>query len=176
VKLVHTSIAGVFVVEIEKKEDARGFFARTWDPEEAKKNHLLERFDYACISGNKKKGTLRGMHYQRDPHGETKLVRCTKGTIFDVVIDLRSGSKTYKKWISQELSEENRTALYIPPGCAHGFLTLTENAEVLYMIGGVVNSDAATGVRFDDPVFGVSWPMKPAVISERDAGYPDFQS
>jgi dTDP-4-dehydrorhamnose 3,5-epimerase len=171
-----TSLTGVYVIGIEKHEDDRGFFARTWDPKEVKEQNLIEKFDYSCISGNTKKGTLRGMHFQAQPHRETKLVRCTKGSIFDVVIDLRPESTTFKQWIEEELSDENHKALYIPEGCAHGFLSLTDETEVLYAIAGKFNADAATGVRWNDLAFGIKWLFDPLVISERDAAYPDFIS
>lgn len=173
-KLESTSITGVYTVTLEKAQDERGFFARTWDTETAQAHNLVERFDYTCVSRNKEKGTLRGMHYQRDPHGETKLVRCTQGRILDVVIDLRPDSPTFKKWISQELSSDNHVALYIPTGCVHGFITLEPDTEVLYHIAGAYNQEASTGVRWNDPAFSVTWPMEPTVISERDATYPDF--
>lgn len=173
-KITSTAIEGVFIIEPSMKSDERGFFARTWDPVIAKDNSLLERFDYSCVSGNEKKGTLRGIHYQLPPHGETKLVRCTKGKMFDVVVDLRSKSKTFKKWISEELSQDNHRALYIPIGCAHGFLTLADDTEVLYMITGSFDEAAARGVRWNDPAFAISWPMEPMVLADRDSAFADF--
>lgn len=170
-----TPIPGLFRIDIHPKEDARGFFARTWDPDIAAKHGLIEHFDYHCISGNTVRQTLRGMHWQRQPHGETKLVRCTKGRIFDVALDLRPDSPTFRQWHGEELTAENHRALYIPPGCAHGFLTLEEDTEVLYHIAGAMVSDAAMGARWDDPAFAIHWPEMPAVLSERDATYPDFQ-
>ncbi len=154
--------------------DDRGMFARTWDPAFAKTNNLQERFDYTCISTNVTKHTLRGMHYQRTPHGETKLVRCTKGKMFDVVVDLRPESKTFRQWYGTELTAENHRGLYIPQGCAHGFLTLEPSTEVLYAIAGEYTADAASGVRFDDPAFTIAWPAQPQVISDRDRTYSDF--
>lgn len=174
-KIRAQALSGVFTVDIEPHEDERGLFARTWDSHIAKEHGLQESFDYSCISRNTKKGTLRGMHWQREPHGEVKLVRCTKGNIFDVVIDLRPDSETYKKWASVELSEENHCALYIPPLCAHGFLSLTDESEVLYDIAGSYVPEAAAGVRFDDPSFNIAWPFRPKVFSVRDAEYPDFR-
>lgn len=169
-----TSLAGVYLIDITPHTDERGLFARTWDPAIAKQNGLQEKFDYTCISTNTKKYTLRGMHYQRDPHGEVKLVRCTKGSMFDVVIDLRPDSQTFKQWFGAELSSESHRAMYIPAGCAHGFLTLEDDTEVLYAIANPFVSDASTGVRWDDPALGIKWPTKPVVISDRDAQYPDF--
>jgi dTDP-4-dehydrorhamnose 3,5-epimerase len=173
-KVVETELSGVFVIEIVPHTDERGMFARTWDPEIARKHGLLEYFDYTCISTNMKNHTLRGMHYQVAPHGEVKLVRCTNGKIFDVVIDLRADSPTFKKWVGMELSMDNHRALYIPEGCAHGFLSLAPGAEVLYHIAGKLVPSAAKGVRFDDPAFSIMWPAVPAVTSERDRAFPDF--
>ncbi len=173
-ELKQSKLAGVYVVEVTKQKDDRGFFARTWDPAIAKEHGLRETFDYTCISTNDTKHTLRGMHYQCDPHGEVKLVRCTKGSMFDVVIDLRPDSTTFKQWIAEELSADNHRALYIPEGCAHGFLTLEDDTEVLYHIAHDFVPDAADGIRWDDPAFGIKWPAQPTVISDRDTAYPDF--
>jgi dTDP-4-dehydrorhamnose 3,5-epimerase len=172
--LSDTPIDGLFVATPEFRTDDRGGFARTWDAGMAAQRGLLERFDYTCISTNRALHTLRGMHWQRLPHGETKLVRCTKGAIYDVIVDLRPGSPTFKKWHGEELTAENHRALYVPPGCAHGFLSLTPEAEVLYHIAGAFVPEAAAGARWDDPAFGIRWPAEPAVIAERDAAYPDF--
>lgn len=158
------------------RTDERGAFGRTWDPDVARQHGLTEYFDYTCISTNIARGTLRGMHYQTDPHGEIKLVRCTKGAIFDVAIDLRPESPTFKKWYGAELTAENHQSLYIPQGFAHGFLTLEPDSEVLYYLKHPYVAQAASGVRWDDPAFGIEWPGKPAVIAERDAAYPDFVS
>lgn len=174
-QLSATALAGLYVVDIDKHEDNRGFFARMWDLEVAKNHGLQAQFDYVCISGNTKKHTLRGMHYQKDPHGEVKLVSVTKGKIFDVAIDLRKDSKTFQQWFGVELSSDNHKALYIPSGFAHGFLTLEDDTEVLYHISGECNQTSATGVRFDDPAFDIQWPKNPIVISDRDKAYPDFQ-
>ncbi len=171
-----SSIRGVFLIDPEPRADERGFFARTWDPALANARGLQERFDYTCVSTNIATHTLRGMHYQRDPHGEVKLVRCTRGSIFDVVIDLRPNSATFKRWYGAELSADNHRSLYIPRGCAHGFLTRTAHAEVLYHIAGAFSADAAAGVRFDDPAFGIAWPAAAAVIADRDRRYPDFSA
>lgn len=172
--LSDTSIAGVYLVTPEFRADDRGGFARTWDSGIAAERGVLERFDYTCVSTNRALHTLRGMHYQRLPHGETKLVRCTRGAIYDVILDLRPDSPTFKHWQAEELTADNHRALYVPPGCAHGFLSFTPDAEVLYHIAGAFVPEAASGVRWDDPAFGIVWPAKPAVIAERDATYPDF--
>jgi dTDP-4-dehydrorhamnose 3,5-epimerase len=170
-----TEIAGVWVVEPERFEDDRGFFARTWDVEEFRERGLSDRFVQASISFNRRRGTLRGMHYQAAPHEEAKLVRCTAGAIFDVAIDLRPGSETFTGWTGVDLSEENRRALYVPEGCAHGFLTLTDDVEIAYQISVPHAPEAARGVRFDDPAFAVAWPCEIVVVNERDRTYPDFE-
>jgi dTDP-4-dehydrorhamnose 3,5-epimerase len=168
----HTILSDVFLIDTVPMQDERGFFARTWDSVVAEQHGLLPHFDYMCVSGNTKMHTLRGMHYQKLPHGETKLVRCTKGSIFDVVVDLRSTSPTFRQWISANLSATNHHALYIPAGCAHGFLTLEDHTEVLYGISGAYVPAAAVGLRYDDPRFGIVWPEKPQVIAPRDASFP----
>lgn len=156
----------------EPRGDERGFFARTWCSREFPEHGLRANFDQASISFNEIAGTLRGMHYQVAPHGEVKLVRCTAGAIFDVVVDLRPDSPTYLQWQGEVLSAENRAALYIPEQCAHGFVTLEDKSEVLYEIAGLYEPSAARGVRWNDPALGIRWPREPARMSERDAQYP----
>jgi dTDP-4-dehydrorhamnose 3,5-epimerase len=170
-----TSIGGVVVVEPERFEDERGFFARTWDTSVFEEHGLNGRLVQCSISYNSARGTLRGLHYQVAPREEAKLVRCTAGTVFDVAVDLRMDSETYLGWFGVELSAENRRALFVPEGCAHGFLTLTDDSEVLYQISEVWAPDASRGARWDDPAFGVQWPGDVVVINERDRTYPDFQ-
>jgi dTDP-4-dehydrorhamnose 3,5-epimerase len=167
-------IEGVWTMEIERLEDDRGFFARTWDGAEFVERGLNGRLAQCSISYNRLRGTLRGMHYQAPPHEEAKLVRCTAGAIFDVAVDLRPGSSTYCRWFGVELTAENRSALYVPEGCAHGFVTLTDDAEVAYQITEFYAPSVAAGVRWDDPAFGITWPIEISVINERDASYPDF--
>jgi dTDP-4-dehydrorhamnose 3,5-epimerase len=169
-----TEIDGVWVVEPERFEDERGFFARTWDRREFAELGLSDRLEQASVSFNRRRGTLRGLHYQAAPHEETKLVRCTAGAIFDVAVDLRPSSPTFKGWVGVELSRDNRLSLYIPEGCAHGFLTLTDEAEVAYQISVPHVPEAARGVRFDDDAFGIEWPGEALVINDRDRTYPDF--
>jgi dTDP-4-dehydrorhamnose 3,5-epimerase len=169
-----TTIGGVWIIEPECHEDQRGFFARTWDTDEFAKLGLSARLVQCSISYNRLRGTLRGMHYQAEPHEETKVVRCTAGSIFDVAVDLRPVSPTFCSWFGAELSAENRLALYVPEGCAHGFLTLTDRSEVAYQISEPHAPDAARGVRWDDPAFGIDWPEDVVVINERDRSYPDF--
>jgi dTDP-4-dehydrorhamnose 3,5-epimerase len=169
-----TNIAGVFEIGIEAKHDERGLFARTWCKKEFEEQGLDSRLVQCSLSLNTRKGTLRGMHYQAAPYEEAKLVRCTHGAIYDVVVDLRPQSPTFKRWIAVTLTDQNRRMVYIPAGCAHGFLTLQDNSEVFYQMSQVYNAESARGVRWDDPSFGIDWPEKVQVISERDRTYPDF--
>jgi dTDP-4-dehydrorhamnose 3,5-epimerase len=170
-----TGIGGVWVVEAERLEDERGFFARTWDTDEVAERGLNPKLAQCSISYNRALGTLRGMHYQVAPHEEAKLVRCTAGAIFDVALDLRPESSTVGEWFGIELSAENRRALYVPEGCAHGFLTLDDGCEVHYQISQSYAPEAARGVRWNDPAFAISWPGEVVVINERDRSYPDFR-
>ena len=177
-RFTETPVAGALVVEPEPIEDERGFFARTFSVEEFAARGLDTRVDQCSVSFNARAGTLRGMHYQEAPHGETKLVRCTRGGIYDVALDLRPGSPTYLRWAGVELSADDGRALYIPEGCAHGFQSLADGTEVLYQISTPYVPSAARGVRWDDPAFGIDWPPAPAggrTMSERDAEYPDFE-
>jgi dTDP-4-dehydrorhamnose 3,5-epimerase len=169
-----TKLPGVFEIDLEVKPDERGFFARTWCQEEFAAHGLSARLMQCSLSFNLRKGTLRGMHYQVAPHAESKLVRCTKGGIFDVVLDLRAQSPKFKQWFGAVLTAENRKTMYIPEGCAHGFLTLEERTEVFYQMSELQSRESARGVRFDDPAFRIVWPEKIEVISERDRNYPDF--
>ena len=171
---IETQLKGAFIVELERKEDERGFFARTWCQQEFEQHGLNPRLVQCSISYNQKKGTLRGMHYQVPPHAEAKLVRCTRGAMYDVILDLRPESATFRRWVSVELTEENRKALYVPEGFAHGFQTLTDNTEVLYLMSEFFHPECAQGVRWDDPVFKISWPPGPRIISPKDQEYPDF--
>ena len=170
-----TRIEGVHVIEPERREDERGFFARTWDAGEFATRGLSGRVAQCSISYNRHRGTLRGLHYQAPPHEEAKLVRCTAGAIFDVALDLRPASTTFGDWIGVELSAENRFALYIPEGCAHGFLTLADDSEIVYQMSECHAPDDARGVRWNDPRFGIAWPADVLVINERDRSYPDFE-
>lgn len=170
-----TKLAGVVLVEPERHADDRGFFARTYCEDELRAHDLNPRISQCSISYNTASGTLRGMHYQVEPYGEVKLVRCTMGAIYDVVIDLRRDSETYCQWLAAELTAENRRMLYIPEGFAHGFLTLAEGSEVFYQISEPFRPEAGAGVRWNDPAFGVEWPSEPRVIANRDATYPDYQ-
>lgn len=173
--LIQTRLDGAFIVELERKEDERGFFARAWSRAEFAAWSLNSDLVECSISFNHKKDTLRGMHYQVAPHAEVKLVRCTHGAIYDVVVDLRPSSRTFKQWLAVELTDDNRRALYIPEGFAHGFQTLTDAAEVYYQMTKCHHPESARGVRWDDPAFGIQWP--PAanrIIAARDRAYPDY--
>jgi len=170
-----TKIGGVIEVQLDRKTDERGFFARSWCRTEFEEAGLDSRLVQCSISYNERRGTLRGMHYQAAPFAEVKLVRCTRGAICDVILDLRAESPTFKQWVAVTLSSENRNMVYIPDGCAHGFLTLADDTEVFYQMSEYYHPEAAHGVRWDDPAFGIEWPEKVAVISERDRTLPDFQ-
>jgi len=168
-----TEIAGLVVVELEPFLDERGSFARIWSSEELANQGLTATLAQCSISRNVRAGTLRGLHFQEAPHEEAKLVRCIRGAMFDVAVDLRAGSPTRGQWFGVELSAENGRALYIPEGCAHGFQTLAEDTEVLYLISTPYVPAASAGVRWDDPVLGIAWPDAPTrTISERDAAWP----
>lgn len=169
-----TRIPGVMLVETEAFIDDRGQFARTYDEALFAEAGLPTHWPQCNASWNVRRGTLRGMHFQADPNPEPKLVRCTQGAVFDVAVDLRPDSPAYCGWVGVELSADTRNALYIPPGCAHGFLTLEDGAEVFYQMGESYVPDLARGVRWDDPAFAIDWPFAPVVVGERDAGYPEF--
>jgi dTDP-4-dehydrorhamnose 3,5-epimerase len=170
-----TPLAGVHVLELQPATDPRGFFARTFDAEEFERRGLCRAWAQCSTSYNTAAGTLRGLHYQAEPHAETKLVRVTGGAIFDVVVDLRRDSPTFRRWFGVELSADNRKQLYIPPGFAHGFQTLTPGAEVLYQITPAYVPSAARGVRWDDPAFAIDWPAADQrILSDRDRAYPNY--
>jgi dTDP-4-dehydrorhamnose 3,5-epimerase len=169
-----TTLLGAYVVDIDKLADSRGFFARTWCQREFDKAGLISRMVQASISFNMRKGTLRGLHFQRAPSMEAKLVRVTQGAIFDVIVDLRPDSDTFLKYYSITLDSKNRSALYIPPGFAHGFQTTEEHTEVFYQMSDFYNPEYACGVRWDDPVFGIEWPEGDRILLDRDRGYADF--
>ncbi|HZW24576.1 MAG TPA: dTDP-4-dehydrorhamnose 3,5-epimerase [Gallionella sp.] len=173
-RFIATPLAGAWLVEPERIADERGFFARTWCREEFVAQGLNPNLVQCNISYNSLRGTLRGMHYQRPPHAEAKLVRCTRGRIYDVIVDLRSGSPTRLQWFGAELSALNRLALYVPEGFAHGFVTLEDDSEVLYQMSEPYHPECAAGVRWDEPAFAINWPIMPEVVSSRDRAYPDF--
>lgn len=166
-----TRLPGVHLIDIEPLADERGFFARTWSEDEMRAHGLDASLVQCNLSYNSRKATLRGLHYQTAPHEETKIVRCTAGAIYDVVVDLRPSSPAYRSWEGVELTAENRRMLYIPHGVAHGFITLTDASEVHYQMGAQFVAEAARGVRWDDPAFAIEWPLQPLVMSERDRAY-----
>jgi len=165
-------LAGAFVVELERRRDERGFFARAYCATEFAEHGLGPELRQCSVSYNARQGTLRGLHYQAAPHEEHKLVRCTSGAVFDVIVDLRPASPTYRRWFGADLTADNHRSLFIPPGFAHGFISLTDHAEVYYMISAPYAAESSRGVRWNDPAFGIAWPLAPAVISARDAAYP----
>ncbi|MCI0541034.1 MAG: dTDP-4-dehydrorhamnose 3,5-epimerase [Verrucomicrobiales bacterium] len=170
-----TKIAGVWIVAFEKHADARGYFARTWCQREFESHGLNARLVQCSMSHSARKGTLRGLHYQAAPHEEAKLVRCTRGAIFGVALDLRPASPTFKDWIGIELDTEAGQMLYIAEGLAHGFQTLWDETEVAYHMSEFFHPETARGVRWNDPAFGIAWPAcDNRIMSDRDAGYPDF--
>ncbi|MEX0679221.1 MAG: dTDP-4-dehydrorhamnose 3,5-epimerase [Pirellulales bacterium] len=174
-KFIPTTIGGAYSIEPERLADERGFFARTWCEREFQEHGLESRLVQCSISYSPERGTLRGIHFQAPPHAEVKLVRCTRGAIYDVILDLRPDSPTRLAWAAFELSAENHNALYIPPGLAHGFLTLADDCEVFYQMSEFFEGSAARGVRWNDPAFGIEWPRPVMVISARDANYPLWQ-
>lgn len=176
-RFIQTPLPGTCVIELDLLGDDRGWFARTFDSQEFQMHGLDPAVIQCNASFNARRDTLRGMHYQSEPHGESKLVRCVRGRIFDVAVDLRPDSPSRCRWHAVELSAENRRAIYIPAGLAHGFQTLTDDCEVLYQMGHSYVPRAARGVRWDDPAFGIEWPAAAdeRIISEKDRAYPDFQ-
>lgn len=171
-----TKISGVYLLEPERLTDERGFFARMWFQSEFTEHEIDPRIVQCNLSFNPHQGTLRGMHYQRAPHEETKVVRCSMGAIFDVALDLRRDSPTFKQWVGAPLTAENREMLVIPPGCAHGYLTLVHNTEVFYQVSACYAPTHGAGVRWNDPAFGIQWPGAVTMIADRDRDYPDFRS
>jgi dTDP-4-dehydrorhamnose 3,5-epimerase len=169
-----TKIDGAFRVEPERHADHRGNFARVWCSREFAEKGLRLCVAQSSVSMNTRKGTLRGMHYSVPPGAEAKVVRCARGSIYDVLLDLRRGSRTYLSWFSQVLTRDNGLALYVPEGVAHGFLTLEDESDVLYMMSEFYDPACARGVRWDDPAFGIEWPPGQRIISERDRTYPSF--
>jgi dTDP-4-dehydrorhamnose 3,5-epimerase len=171
-----TSLPGAYIIDLERLKDRRGFFARAWCSREFASRGLNTAVVQCNISFNEKRGTLRGVHYQKDPFAEVKLVRCTKGRIIDVIVDLRSQSPTYLRWIAVELSEDNRRQLYVPEGFAHGYQTLVDDSEVFYQVTQFYAPNAEAGIRYDDPLFGIEWPMPDDItISEKDSSWPEFR-
>ena len=170
-----TEIPGVFLIEPERHVDQRGFFARTWCRHEFADHGLDAIFAQCSVCFNEREKTLRGLHYQIEPHEETKLVRCTRGAIYDVILDLRIASPTFRQWTAAELTADNYCMVYVPSGCAHGYLTLADDSEVAYQISRLHHPEAVRGVRWNDPAFDIVWPDSASVISERDRFFPDYK-
>lgn len=168
-----TKLAGAFAIELQKIEDERGFFARSWCKKEFHAHGLDGNIVQANVSFNKQSGTLRGMHYQAPPFAEAKIVSCIKGSIYDVIVDLRQGSPTFLQWFGLTLSASNRTALYVPKSFAHGFQAMEDESEVSYLMSEFYSQEHARGFRWDDPLFCIEWPMIPSMVSARDRGYRD---
>lgn len=167
-----TELPGVFVIDVEPRADERGLFARTYCRDEFAAHGLCTEWVQCNVSFNTRAGTLRGLHWQSAPHEEVKLVRCTSGAAFDVVVDLRVGAPTYRKWVAVEISAANRKAVYIPGGYAHGFQTLADGTELFYQMSALYVPGAARGLRWDDPALGIAWPAPPTALSDRDARLP----
>lgn len=170
-----SKLKGAYVIDLDKREDDRGFFARAWCTKEFEEHGITPRVVQANTSFNKRKSTLRGMHYQINPHPEAKLIRCIRGAIYDVIIDLRVSSPTYKQWIGVELTAANRRALYVPEHFAHGFITLEDETEILYLVSEFYSPECERGVRYNDPEFGIVWPVNIEVISKKDEAWPSYQ-
>ena len=175
-KFIETNVKGNFIIEPDRFDDERGFFCKIWDHKEFAKQGLSTEFAQFNLAYNHNAGTLRGMHYQTAPHQEVKLVRCTRGKVFDVIIDLREDSPSYMQWAGAELTEDNHRSFYLPKGCAHGYITLTDKAEVCYNVSELYAPNAAAGLRWNDPAFNVKWPLQPILINHRDATYPDYKA
>ena len=173
-KFQPTPLGGAYLVEVEQIEDDRGFFARSFCQNEFRALGLDVNITQCNVSFNRKRGTLRGLHYQAAPHEEAKLVRCTAGALWDVIVDLRTGSPTVGQWFAAELSASNRRALYVPAGFAHGFQTLADNSEVLYQMSEFFHAESAKGIRWNDPFLSIAWPLAVSAISLRDEAFPLF--
>lgn len=175
-KFRETNLKGSFLIDLEKKADDRGFFARYYCKNEFARHGLNTQWVQINNSLSKQKGTLRGLHFQYPPYAEVKLIRCLKGAIWDVIVDIRSGSPTYGEWYGAELNEENRTMMYAPKGFAHGFVSLSIHSEILYMVSSPYAPQAEGTLRWDDPFHGIEWPMIPEIISDKDKVAPDWDN
>jgi dTDP-4-dehydrorhamnose 3,5-epimerase len=171
-RFIDTPLEGAYTIEMTRAEDDRGFFARSFCAEEFIAHGLPGQMPQSSVAFNRRRGTLRGMHFRAEPHAEEKVVRCTAGAVYDVIVDLRGGSRTYCGWFGMELSAQNRCSIFIPKGFAHGYITLSDDAEILYMMSVPYVEGFDRGVRWNDPAFGIEWPLAPAVMSARDAAYP----
>jgi len=170
-----TSVAGAYLIDVKRIGDDRGFFGRLWCEKEMAEMGLVSRIRQSNIGVSTRAGTLRGLHYQRAPHQEVKIIRCPRGAIYDVIVDLRPESPTFKRWFATELNAENSRMLYVPEGCATGYQTLVDDTEICYHTSEFYHPESATGVRFDDPAFGIEWPLPVSAISDNDVDWPDFR-
>ncbi len=175
-KFRETELSGAYIIDIEPFEDDRGLFARTWCQREFEAHGLSSSIVQANISQNRKRGTLRGLHWQRQPYAECKLLRCTEGSVYDVIVDLRPDSDTFRSWVGVELTEQNHRMLLVPENFAHGFQTLEDNSEIYYQVTQFYMPDSECGARYDDPAFAIDWPLDVTAISEKDAGWTPFGS
>jgi dTDP-4-dehydrorhamnose 3,5-epimerase len=173
-KFIPTKLKGAYIIEVEKIEDSRGFFGRLWCKSEVSEMGLNTDLSQSNVSFNMRKGTLRGMHFQKKPFQETKLVRCTMGSIYDVIVDIRPESETFKQWIGVTLTSENHRMIYVPEGFAHGFITLEDNSEVYYLVTENYQKEFEGALRWDDPELNIKWPVTPTEISDKDMAHPDF--
>ena len=174
-KFTETSLKGAYIIEVDRMEDNRGFFGRLWCENELKAYNLKTNIVQCNVSFTKNKGTLRGMHFQKSPFQETKFVRCTQGKVFDVIVDLRPESPTFKKWFGVELSAKSGKMLYVPENFAHGFVTLEDNSEVYYMVSAFYNGESEGGLRWNDPILDIKWPTEIKETSEKDSSHPNFE-
>jgi len=173
-RFTETPLKGAYLIDLEKRGDERGFFARFYCEQEFEEHGLAKKFVQINNSLSAQRGTLRGMHYQLPPSGEVKVVRCVRGSLFDAIVDLRPRSPTYLRWFGAELTAENRTMMYVPAGFAHGFLTTSDDAEALYLVSSFYAPTEERGLRYNDPALGIKWPFAPTVVSAKDAAHPDF--
>lgn len=174
-RFIETALSGAFVIEQDRIEDERGYFARTWCDREFAEHGLNTAISQCNVSWNRARGTVRGMHYQIDPHGEAKVIRCTRGAIYDVVIDIRPGSPTCGRWIDVELTADNHRMLFVPEGFAHGFQSLVDDCEVFYQLSESYHPQSLAGIRYDDPAFGIDWPLEVSCVSPRDLAFAPYQ-
>ena len=175
-RFTDTPVDGAYVIDVDRIGDSRGYFGRLWCANELAAKGLNPNIAQVNIGFSEQAGTLRGLHFQKSPHEEVKIVRCTRGSVFDVVVDLRPDSPTFKRWYGIELNPDNASMLYVPEGCATGYITLEKNSEIYYLTSDFYAPDAAFGVRYDDPAFDIQWPMAPTVLSDNDTSWPDFDS
>ena len=173
-KFTPTPVDGAYVLDVNRIGDERGYFGRLWCENEMREQGLVAKIRQSNIGFSPQAGTLRGLHYQRAPHEEVKIVRCTRGSVFDVVVDVRPQSPTFRRWFGIELNPDNASMLYVPEGCATGYLTLEDNSEIYYNTSAIYAPEAATGVRYDDPAFQIDWPREITVLSDNDKNWPDL--